>query len=42
MTPVFRGDEVWAIVRDALDVQYVTRFRVDREGAVRGAGDPGE
>ena len=27
-TPVFRGDQVWAIVRDELDVQYLTRFRV--------------
>lgn len=26
-TPVFRGDRVWAIVRDELDVQYLTRFR---------------
>ncbi|MFW5947370.1 MAG: hypothetical protein ACOCUW_02650 [Gemmatimonadota bacterium] len=29
-TPVFDGDRVWAVVRDELDVQYVTRFRVDR------------
>lgn len=29
-TPVFNGDRVWAIVRDDLDVQYITRFRVDR------------
>lgn len=29
-TPVFDGDRVWAVVRDALDVQYVTRFRVRR------------
>lgn len=27
-TPVFDGDRVWAVVRDELDVQYVTRFRV--------------
>lgn len=27
-TPVFDGDRVWAIVRDDLDVQYLTRFRV--------------
>jgi hypothetical protein len=26
--PVFDGDRVWAVVRDELDVQYVTRFRV--------------
>ena len=37
--PAFRGDQVWAIVRDALDVQYVTRFRVERGGA---AVDPRE
>jgi hypothetical protein len=29
-TPTFDGDYVWAVVRDELDVQYVTRFRVDR------------
>lgn len=27
-SPVFDGDHVWAIVRDELDVQYLTRFRV--------------
>ncbi len=27
-TPTFDGLNVWAVVRDALDVQYVTRFRV--------------
>ncbi|HUH13539.1 MAG TPA: hypothetical protein VMK65_10530 [Longimicrobiales bacterium] len=32
-TPIFRGDRVWGIVRDALDVQYVTRLRVDRGAA---------
>ncbi len=32
-TPVFDGDRVWAIVRDALDVQYLTRFRVTRAGS---------
>jgi hypothetical protein len=26
--PVFRGDQVWAIVRDELDVQYIQRFRI--------------
>ena len=26
--PVFRGDHVWAVVRDDLDVQYVKRFRI--------------
>ncbi|NIU73614.1 MAG: hypothetical protein GWN71_08535, partial [Gammaproteobacteria bacterium] len=31
-TPVFDGDRVWAVVRDELDVQYVTRFRVARAG----------
>lgn len=34
--PVFRGDHVWAVVTDALDVEYVTRFRIVRE---QGAGD---
>lgn len=29
-TPVMRGDHVWAVVRDELDVQYITRFRIDR------------
>lgn len=28
--PFFRGDRVWAIVRDELDVQYLVRFRVVR------------
>lgn len=32
-TPTFDGDQVWAVVRDELDVQYVTRFRVDRGSA---------
>lgn len=27
-TPVFRGERVWAVVRDELDVPYITRFRV--------------
>jgi hypothetical protein len=27
-TPVFGPDRVWAVVRDAYDVQYVTRFRI--------------
>jgi hypothetical protein len=29
-TPVFGRDHVWAVVRDELDVQYITRFRIDR------------
>jgi hypothetical protein len=28
--PVFRGDTVWAVTRDSLDVQRVVRFRVAR------------
>ncbi|HEX7117888.1 MAG TPA: hypothetical protein VF212_03825 [Longimicrobiales bacterium] len=28
--PFFRGDDVWAVVRDELDVQYLVRFRVER------------
>ena len=28
-TPVFDGDRVWAVMRDELDVQYVTRFRLE-------------
>lgn len=27
-TPVLRGDQVWAVVRDELDIQYITRFRI--------------
>ena len=27
-TPVFRGDEVWAVTRDDLDVQRVVRYRL--------------
>lgn len=27
--PVFDGDRVWAVIRDALDVQYLIRFRVE-------------
>jgi hypothetical protein len=30
--PVFRGDYVWAVVRDELDVQRVTRFRIEVRG----------
>lgn len=39
-TPVFRGDDVWAVVRDEMDVPYLTRFRV----RVGGEGElaPGE
>jgi hypothetical protein len=29
-TPIFDGDRVWAVVRDELDVQYITRFHVSR------------
>ena len=36
-TPVFGRDHVWAVVRDELDVQYVTRFRI-----AGGAGEIGE
>jgi hypothetical protein len=28
--PVVRGDYVWAITRDELDVSYVVRYRIDR------------
>jgi hypothetical protein len=28
-TPVIRGDTVWAVVRDELDVPYITRFHID-------------
>ncbi|HUG40319.1 MAG TPA: hypothetical protein VMM12_07535 [Longimicrobiales bacterium] len=31
--PVFDGDRVWAVVRDELDVQYLTRFRVTPRAA---------
>lgn len=31
--PVIDGDRVWAVVRDALDVQYVVRYRLGREPA---------
>ena len=27
--PVFRGDSIWAIVRDELDVQHIVRYRVE-------------
>lgn len=37
-TPVFDGDRVWAVVRDALDVQYITRFRFERGGPAAPAG----
>lgn len=26
--PIFRGDHVWAIVRDELDINYIVRFRI--------------
>lgn len=35
--PVMRGDRVWAVIRDELDVQYITRFRIARPGE-----EPGE
>ena len=28
--PVFRGDSIWAVVRDELDVQHIVRFRIVR------------
>lgn len=28
--PVFDGERVWAVVRDELDVEYLTRFRIAR------------
>ncbi len=31
-SPIFRGDQVWAVVRDSLDVEYVVRFRVSTAG----------
>jgi hypothetical protein len=36
--PIFRGEHVWSVVRDALGVQYVVRYRIEAEGA----GSPGE
>lgn len=30
--PVFRGDHVWAVVRDELDVNYVVRLRLEERG----------
>ncbi|MEX2526692.1 MAG: 6-bladed beta-propeller [Gemmatimonadota bacterium] len=30
--PVFRGDHVWAVVQDELDVSYVVRFRLEPAG----------
>lgn len=32
-SPVFGTEHVWAIMTDDLDVQYLTRFRIDRRGA---------
>lgn len=26
--PIFRADHVWAVVRDALDINYIVRFRI--------------
>lgn len=31
--PVFRGDTVWAVVRDDLDVSHVHRFEIEFDGA---------
>ncbi len=31
-SPVIEGDRVWAVARDALDVQYVVRYRLSRNG----------
>ncbi|MGD2152629.1 MAG: hypothetical protein PVG79_05125, partial [Gemmatimonadales bacterium] len=28
-TPVIRGDTVWAVVRDELDVPYITRSHIE-------------
>ncbi|HEX7049266.1 MAG TPA: hypothetical protein VF188_03555 [Longimicrobiales bacterium] len=36
-TPYFRGEHVWAVVRDELGVQYVVRFRIEH-----GGDEPGE
>ena len=30
--PVFRGDTVWATVRDDLEVPYIVRFRIQHPG----------
>jgi hypothetical protein len=30
-TPVIRGDTIWAVVRDELDVPYITRFHIEHE-----------
>lgn len=37
-TPVFHGDNVWAVVRDELDVQYIVRFRVERNATETSTG----
>lgn len=34
--PVIRGDTVWALTRDELDVQRVVRYRVDWDGGAPG------
>lgn len=31
--PIFRGDHVWAVVRDELDVSHVVRFRLGDRGS---------
>lgn len=37
-SPYIRGDRVWAVVRDELDVSYVVRFRVVLGGQGGGEG----
>lgn len=34
--PVFRGDTLWALTRDELDVQRVVRYRVEWEDGPEG------
>ena len=38
--PAIKGDRVWAVVRDELDVPYVVRFRIVPDAAV--SSDPSE
>jgi hypothetical protein len=33
--PIFRGDRIWAVLRDELDVAYVVRYRISA-GSDRG------
>lgn len=37
--PVFRGDRVWAVFRDALDVNYLVRYRLAPVGRGRAGGE---